>query len=190
MCGTKELVPARRQPKDAPLIDGRMIQAEIPHLRRYALALVREREPADDLVQDTLERAWRKRTLWLPYGRLRSWLFRILYRLYLDRRPRLHRTRHNLISLDEFGTEVSNRITSDQTSLYCRDVLQAIDRLSTSHRAILLLIALEQPSYAEGARILGVRVGTFRSRLSRARDKLAEQLMDETTPKLDSAHQP
>lgn len=167
------------------MIDGRMIQAEIPHLRRYARALVRERETADDLVQDTLERAWRKRALWRPHGRLRSWLFRILYRLYLDRRPHLQRTRHKLIPLDDLTADLPGEANLYHTSLHCRDVFRAIDRLSPSHRAILLLVAIEQPSYAEGARVLGVRVGTFRSRLSRARDSLDQELSEASSPTLD-----
>lgn len=164
------------------MIDGRMIEMEVPHLRRYARSLLRERESADDLVQDTLERAWRKRYLWRPSGRLRSWLFRILYRLYLDRRPRLKQTHHKLIALDELYIDIPGKTASQQSSLYCRDVLRSIDRLSEKHRAILLLVALEQPSYAEGARMLGLRVGTFRSRLSRARDNLDEQLAQTASP--------
>jgi RNA polymerase sigma-70 factor (ECF subfamily) len=171
--------------RTASVINGRMIEAEIPHLRRYARALVREREAADDLVQDTLERAWRKRHLWQPSGRLRSWLFRILYRLYLDCRPRRQQAHHKLIALEDMVTDVPSKNAPQQVSLHCRDVLQAIDRLSEKHRAVLLLVALEQPSYHEGARMLGLRVGTFRSRLSRARDSLNEQLAAEQTPVSD-----
>lgn len=166
-----------------------MIQAEIPHLRRYALALVRHRELADDLVQDTMERAWRKRALWQPHGRLRSWLFRILYRLYLDRRPQLQRTHHNLISLDDAGFDLPDRVAAAHGSLHCRDVFRLMEQLSVSHRAILLLVAIEQPSYKEGARILGVRVGTFRSRLARARDNLAEQMASDERPAFDQTTQ-
>lgn len=59
---------------------------QIPHLRRYATALCGDPGAADDLVQDCLERALRKRHLWRPSGRLRSWLFRMLYRLYINQR--------------------------------------------------------------------------------------------------------
>lgn len=156
-----------------------MLKAEIPHLRRYARALVREHETADDLVQDTLERAWRKRHLWRPSGRLRSWLFRILYRLYLDQRRDRQQPRENLIPLDVVRTELAPRAPRQYATTYCRDVLEKIDQLSDTHRAILLLVAFEQPSYREGARILGVRVGTFRSRLARARGQLEKLLAAE-----------
>src|SRR5699024_2015850 len=76
------------------------IAAEIPHLRRYARALTRQREAADDLVQDTLERALRKRHLWRPNGRLRSWLFRMLYNVYLNQQPRQRRERDNVVPLE------------------------------------------------------------------------------------------
>lgn len=159
------------------MIDDHMIEAEIPHLRRYARALLRgEREAADDLVQDTLERAWRKRNLWRPSGRLRSWLFRILYRCYLDRRPSPQRASQKLIRLDDAHHELPHVHDQQETALHFRDILQAIDRLPETQRAILLLVALEQPSYRDGARMLGIQVGTFRSRLSRAREYLNEQL--------------
>ncbi|KEZ78438.1 RNA polymerase sigma factor [Salinisphaera hydrothermalis] len=151
-----------------------MIEAEIPHLRRYARALLRDREAADDLVQDTLERAWRKRHLWRPHGRLRGWLFRVLYRLYLDGHPAPTRDRDKLIALDAIALDPRDRAASNGLQLHCRDVLAAMDRLSPEHRAILMLAALEQPSYRDGARMLGIRVGTFRSRLSRARQQLNE----------------
>lgn len=169
-----------------------MIEAEIPHLRRYARALVGEREAADDLVQDTLERAWRKRHLWRPSGRLRGWLFRMLYRLYLDARPRSARRHEKLISLDALRAELPARTRADPARLYCRDVLNAIDALPPRQRAILLLVALEQPSYQEGARMLGLRVGTFRSRLSRARARLDARLADpaERVPTARRAGQP
>lgn len=160
-----------------------MIEAEIPHLRRYARALLRDRESADDLVQDTLERAWRKRHLWRPHGRLRSWLFRVLYRLYLDGHPAPARDHNNkLIALDAIAIDPSDRGASSGLKLHCRDVMTAMDQLSAEHRAILMLAALEQPSYREGAQMLGIRVGTFRSRLSRARDRLAEVLAQTETP--------
>lgn len=159
------------------MIDGRMIEAEIPHLRRYARALMRgQREAADDLVQDTLERAWRKRHLWRPSGRLRSWLFRILYRRFLDRRPSPQQSNNKLITLEDVWHELPGVAAPQETSLLCRDVMQAIERLPDQQRSILLLVALEQPDYRDGARMLGIKIGTFRSRLSRARQRLDEEL--------------
>lgn len=164
------------------MIDGRMIEAEIPHLRRYARALTRgQREAADDLVQDTLERAWRKRHLWRPSGRLRSWLFRILYRRFLDSRPSAHKAPDKLITLEDVWYELPGTAAAQETSLHCRDVLQAIDRLPEKQRSILLLAAIEQPGYRDGAHMLGIKVGTFRSRLSRAREQLDQELESSPT---------
>lgn len=164
--------PATACDERGHVIEPGMIEAEIPHLRRYARALLRDREAADDLVQDTLERAWRKRHLWRPQGRLRGWLFRVLYRLYLDGHPAPRRHDDKLIALDTIGLDPRDRRASNGLQLHCRDVLAAMDRLSPEHRAILMLAGREQPSYREGARMLGIRVGTFRSRLSRARQQL------------------
>lgn len=151
------------------------IAAEIPHLRRYARALTRNWEAADDLVQDTLERALRKRYLWRPTGRLRGWLFRILYRLYQNRRPRQRRERDNVVPLETIPQQ-PGRLSAHHAELHCRDVMQAVDALPQGQRDVLLLMALEQPSYVSGARMLGLSVGTFRSRLSRGRQELRRRL--------------
>lgn len=159
-----------------------MIEAEIPHLRRYARALMHgQREAADDLVQDTLERAWQKRNLWRPSGRLRSWLFRILYRRFLDSIPSAQQSNNKLITLDDVWHEVPGIEASQETSLRYRDVMQAIERLPEQQRSILLLVALEQPDYRDGAHMLGIKIGTFRSRLSRAREQLNQELADRGT---------
>lgn len=158
------------------------IAAEIPHLRRYARALTRERESADDLVQDTLERALRKRHLWRPSGRLRSWLFRILYRQYLNQRPRRKREYDKVVALDSVRQQPEHTPAHD-TALHCVEVMRAVNELSDNQREVLLLMALEQPSYVEGARMLGLAVGTFRSRLSRAREQLRQQVVRQNRTK-------
>jgi len=153
------------------------IAAEIPHLRRYALTLTRHRERADDLVQDTLERALRKRHLWRPKGRLRSWLFRMLYRLYLNQRPRQRRECDKVVALDDVRHAPAQR-AEQEIRLHYDDVMQVMDGLPEEQRAVLILVALEHPSYADGARMLGIAVGTFRSRLSRARRNLRRRLAE------------
>jgi len=164
------------------------IAAEIPHLRRYARALTRQREAADDLVQDTLERALRKRHLWRPNGRLRSWLFRMLYNVYLNQQPRQRRERDNVVPLEMVQYHLG-QASSHEAQLYCRDVMQALDELPQPQRDVLLLMALERPSYAEGARMLGVAVGTFRSRLSRGRHELRRLMSQrEQAARLRGAH--
>jgi len=148
------------------------LSREIPHLRRYAHALVHDATQADDLVQDCLERALRKWRLWKPHGRIRAWLFRMLYRIYLndrDKRPRAA----DLLPLTA-GPEPVAGSAQQGLSAELREVCRAIDRLPDDQRSALLLVALENVSYEEAAWILGVPVGTLRSRLSRGQEALRE----------------
>jgi RNA polymerase sigma-70 factor (ECF subfamily) len=146
-----------------------LIEQQIPRLRRYARALTGERVIADDLVQDTLERAWNKLHLWRRGSDLRAWLFTIMHNVYVNQLR--SRTAHPLVSLDEEDINLPERPT--QTDLLeIRDLDIALRKLSEEQREVLLLIALEQLSYEEAARTLGIPIGTVMSRLSRARDRL------------------
>ncbi|MBD3650639.1 MAG: sigma-70 family RNA polymerase sigma factor [Alcanivorax sp.] len=145
---------------------------QIPHLIRYATALCGDPGAADDLVQDCLERALRKRHLWRPSGRLRSWLFRMLYRLYINQRTSAPVRKEQ----PRADAGLDQTVAADQEDhVECQQALEALDQLPTEQRAALLLVALENPGYREAARILGVRVGTLRSRLSRARETLRQE---------------
>lgn len=145
----------------------RQVCDQIPHLRRYARALCGDAAVADDLVQDCLERALRKRHLWRPRGRIRGWLFRILYRTYLNDRSSA-RTRREVVTPDAGEPLVA--AGSQEAHAQCHEVLAVVDGLPAEQRAALLLMAFEGPSYQEAARILDINVGTLRSRLSRARE--------------------
>jgi RNA polymerase sigma-70 factor (ECF subfamily) len=146
------------------------IERCIPSLRRYARALMRDRERADDLVQDCLERAISRRRLWRPSGSLRAWLFTILHNLYANE-VRRQSTQPGLVSVDEIDMTLS-RPEEQTDGLIMRDVSAALDRLATEQREVLLLVALEGLSYAEVAAVQGVPIGTVMSRLSRARERL------------------
>lgn len=152
---------------------------QVPHLRRYARALCGDSFTAEDLVQDCLERALRKRHLWRPHGRMRAWLFRILYRLYLNERASA-RMRRETVTPDAGASLVT--AASQEAYAQCHDVLAVIDGLPPEQRAALLLIALEGPSYREAARILGINVGTLRSRLSRAREEVRRRCGEHELP--------
>lgn len=141
----------------------------IPSLRRYARALCRDATRADDLVQECLLRALRKRHLWRPSGRLRSWLFRILFRLHLNERNAAS-TRRETPTADAELRNTRVAPPGQETAVVLGDLVRAVDALPDDQRAALLLMALEEPSYREAAGILGVPVGTLRSRLSRARE--------------------
>lgn len=158
------------------------LQAHIPRLRRYARALTGSREAADDLTQDTLERAWIKRGLWRaqtgsPDGKLRAWLFAVMHNVFING---VKRTRQ-FESLDDFAgahPEPASASAGAETDVALGDVHAALRRLPEEQREVLLLVGLEQLSYAEAAQALGVPIGTVMSRLSRARERL-RQLLDE-----------
>ncbi|MBR1217907.1 sigma-70 family RNA polymerase sigma factor [Bradyrhizobium sp. U87765 SZCCT0131] len=137
------------------------IETLIPALRRYARALTRDSEIADDLVQDTLVRALRSERLFIG-GDLRSWLYTILTNLNRNRRRSLARkppmTPLMDTAIDASGTEAEGR-----------DIANALATLVEDQRAVLLLVVLEGLSYREVADIQGVPIGTVMSRLARAR---------------------
>ncbi len=146
-----------------------LIAREIPRLRRYALSLVNEPETADDLVQDTLERAIRKRSQWRRHGSIRSWLYRILYNVFANRCAA--NARHNgNVGLDD-APQLSSRPTQEDR-VHCRDIAEAMQRLPQDQRAAIALTAIEGLSYDEAAEVLDIPIGTLRSRLSRGREAL------------------
>lgn len=146
------------------------VEACIPALRRYARALVHDRDRADDLVQDCLERALRKRALFRPLGPLRPWLFRILVNLHRNDLRRLRRQGEG-VAIDAEDSAMA--VTGDQQArLELAGVAQALQHLPAEQRELLLLIALEGVSYEEASTILEIPIGTVMSRLARARQAL------------------
>lgn len=150
-------------------MDSRAILAELPRLRRYARAMLGDRAAADDLVQDTLERAWSRIAQWRPGSDLRAWLFGIMHNLRIDQ---LRRNGLPTASLDEEEVaEVSVRPTQSDL-LEVMDLETALRQLPDEQREVLLLVALEEMSYADIAASLGIPIGTVMSRLSRGRERL------------------
>jgi len=158
-------------------VDSAAILAEIPRLRRYARALLGDRAAADDLVQDTLERAWSRHALWRVGSDLRAWLFSIMHNLRVDQLRRPSVPTH---SIDEDHFEVPTRATQTDR-LEVRDIESALRQLPDEQREVLLLVALEDLGYAEIAGTLGIPVGTVMSRLARGRERL-RLLMDGRPP--------
>ncbi len=146
------------------------IEACVPALRRYARALTRNADRADDLVQDCLERAIRKRRLWQPTGPLRAWLFKMLLNLYRNEVRSIIRRGDN-VPFDTLVVEPA--IPAPQPGrIALAEMSRAIDALPTEQREGLLLVVLEGISYGEAAKVLGIPDGTLMSRLSRARAAL------------------
>jgi len=156
--------------------DRDQVIALIPRLRRYARALIGDSGAADDLVQDTLERALGRFHLWQPGSNLRAWLFSIMHNVHVNQ---LRRRREVALHDDE-AAQLPVR-AAQEGALAARDLVRALERLPAEQREVLLLVALEDMSYREVATTLGVPIGTVMSRLSRARDKLRVAI-DGTAP--------
>src|ERR671925_1595071 len=147
----------------------------IPRLRRYARALVGERAGADDLVQDTLERAWAKLHLYRRGTDLRAWLFTVMHNVHVNR----VRASRATDTLEEEMPELAQRAAQGD-ALLVRDLDRAISRLPAEQRAVLLLVTLEEMSYEEVANALSIPIGTVMSRLSRAREKLRAMMLGQS----------
>ncbi|MDI1282958.1 MAG: sigma-70 family RNA polymerase sigma factor [Reyranella sp.] len=146
-----------------------LLEPLIPALRRYAYALLRDHDAADDLVQDTLERALSRWRLRRPDGDLRAWLFTIQRNLFVNAwRQRQRQGPH--AALDDVAAP--GVAAQQEAGLEVQDVLAALDQLPEEQKSLLLLIGVEDFSYDDAARILGVPMGTVMSRLSRGRQKL------------------
>lgn len=153
----------------------RLIEREIPRLRRYGRALTRSSDRADDLVQETLLRAIAKAHLWQTGTDIRAWLFTIMHNQYVNMVRRAMRDGANIDIAQMSSALVA---TTDPTaSRQLRELEQALARLRDEQREVILLVGLEGMSYEAAAQILDVPVGTVRSRLSRGRDAL-RRLMD------------
>ena len=144
------------------------ITQHMPRLRRYARALTGDRNAADDLVQDTLERALSRFQLWRQGSDLRAWLFTIMHNIFINQAR--SRMRHPHESLDESTADALHARDPDWAEL--RDIDDALLRLPGEQRAVLLLVGLEQFTYEEAARVLDIPLGTVMSRLSRGRERL------------------
>jgi RNA polymerase sigma-70 factor, ECF subfamily len=153
----------------------RLLEEQIPRLRRYGRALTRNIERADDLVQDTLVRAIAKQHLWQAGTNLRAWLFTLMHN------QNVNDVRHSIREGQNIDVEeISNLLaaTTDPTaSRQLYELNRALSQLTQEQRQTIMLVGLEEFSYEETAAILNVPVGTVRSRLSRGRDQL-RRLMD------------
>lgn len=146
-----------------------LLEPHIPGLRRYAWALLRDADRADDLVQDTLERAVSRWALRRREGDLKSWLFTIERNLFLNGLRARSRRGHDASDETLDGLAAP---PSQEAGLHARDVLAGLDTLPEEQRSVLLLVGVEDLSYAEAAKVLGIPTGTVMSRLSRGRETL------------------
>jgi len=155
-------------------LDYEQVVPYIPNLRRYARALVRDRHAADDLVQDTLERAVRKFHLWRP-GDLRAWLFSIMHNVFVNQLKARKISPSAEVDESFVGSTTPGWVTD------VRDLERGLAALPAEQREVVLMVSLEDMSYQEVSRALGIPAGTVMSRLSRAREKLRRHMDGETT---------
>jgi RNA polymerase sigma-70 factor, ECF subfamily len=149
-----------------------LIIDQIPALRRYARALTGDPHAADELVQDCLERGWSRFYLWRPGTDVRAWLFTIMHNLYANSVRKTKRTPvHTSFSeVEEIGPVQPNQ----EANVEVASLVAALARLPDAQREVLLLVTLEDMSYAQVARVLGIPIGTVMSRLARARERLRQ----------------
>ena len=167
-------------PMDDPALPHPDLVAAIPRLRRYARVLTGEASRADDLVQDTLARAWEKRALWQAGTDLRAWLFTVMHNLFVNQRALARRDAAN-VSLDGAGAPETWQLAvrpGQYAHVELLEVLQQLGKLPAEQREVLILAAVEELKYEEIADVLDIPVGTVMSRLSRAREKLRRIVAD------------
>jgi len=158
-------------------MDHAALVSHIPGLRRYARSLTGDAWAADDLVQDTLERACAKWRLWTAGSDLRAWLFTLMHNLYASQR------RHAPPRTTPDTDDAVHALRAPEAGHDARiDLQRCLLMLPDDQRAVLLLVALEDLSYAQVAKVLGIPDGTVMSRLSRARSRLRELMDSECAP--------
>ena len=148
----------------------RLIVPQIPNLRRYARALIGNPDGADDLVQDTLERALSRAHSWRPGSNMRAWLFTIMHNVHVNR-LRGENRRPASVAFDETRGEPTAR-PAQEDGLALDNLADALAALPEDQRAAVLLVGLEGLAYADAAAVLDIPVGTLMSRLSRGLSSL------------------
>ncbi len=166
--------PAQAPPAGAAPAEPRdLIAGHIPAMRAFAISLTRSQSAADDLVQDTIVKAWTNIEKFTPGTDLRAWLFTILRNTFFSQRRR--RVREVADPEGHYAATLSEMPAHDGRLAF-NDFLAAFDRLSPEHREVLILVGANGYSCEEAAGMMGVAVGTVKSRASRARQRLCEML--------------
>jgi RNA polymerase sigma-70 factor (ECF subfamily) len=158
----------------APADDPRdRLAGAVPRLRAFAISLARDVTKADDLVQDTILKAWSNMDKFDPKTNLDAWLFTILRNTFYSS---LRKTRREVQDTDGVHAAALSEKPAHDSRLAFKDFQRAFDTLSPEHREVLILVGASGFSCEEAAGMMGVAVGTVKSRASRARKRLAEIL--------------
>jgi RNA polymerase sigma-70 factor (ECF subfamily) len=146
--------------------------ALIPRLRIWARSLARHREDAEDLVQDTLARAWAAKASFEYGTNLRAWAYRILRNQFLSGKRQAWRE----VELGLSGEETTVQLANQDAALELRDLSRAIAILTEEKRRALMLVGVNGLTYEDAAVVTGCTMGTVKSRVSRARSELKQTL--------------
>jgi RNA polymerase sigma-70 factor (ECF subfamily) len=150
-----------------------LLLGAIPALRAFAFSLTYDLDRSDDLVQDTLVRAWTKADSFTRGTNLTAWLFTILRNLFYSEQRKRKR------EVEDADGALAGRLTSlpeQEIRVELREFQEALNDLPFSQREALVLVGAQNFTYEEAAEICGVAVGTMKSRVSRARGRLIESL--------------
>ena len=161
------------------------ISDHLPALRSYARSLRRNRDQADDLEQDCIERALSRSHLYQEGTNLRAWLFTIMRNIFLDHYRKTKKV--GMVSIDVSDFHAEHRPADQIDKLVHRDLVAQMARLKPEYRELLVLVGLEGLSYEQAASMTGVPLGTVRSRLFRARNMLLKKLEGQNTTRRRSA---
>lgn len=153
-------------PKDA-------LVSHLPALRAFALSLTRNRATADDMMQDTVLKAWTNMDKFQPGTNMRAWLFTILRNTYYSSRRKLNR---EVADVDNAFSDTLSVKPDHDGRLQMMDFKTAFAKLADEHREALILVGASGFSYDDAAGMCGVATGTMKSRVNRARAKLTELL--------------
>ncbi|GJE13235.1 sigma-70 family RNA polymerase sigma factor [Methylobacterium longum] len=150
----------------------KLLVAVAPALRRFAISLARDPTAADDLMQDTLMRAWHARARFELGTNFEAWTFTILRNAFYSGHRRSREVQ------DDDGSHTAQLATPPEQDgrLDLQDVRAALDRLVPTMREALILVAIENLTYEEAAAVMNCQIGTVKSRVWRARDQLARML--------------
>ena len=147
--------------------------AQMPYLRALAVSMSGSWSVADDLVQETLVKAWAHADSFAPGSNMRAWLVTILRNTFFSH---YRKSAREVQDSDNVHAEQTPVKGEQEATVSMGDVQRALNKLAPEHREILLMIGIAELSYEETAEICNIAVGTVKSRLNRARVKLAEHL--------------
>lgn len=166
-----QVIRAHTEPVDQAFIDG--VMEALPSLRNFALSLTKKIDQAEDLVQDTVLKALSKQDAFETGTNLQAWLFTILRNGFFS----AHRKTSREVD-DGEGVHAASLISvaDQEDKLAVQDLSAALDKLPQEQREAIILVGAEGLSYEEAAETLGVKLGTIKSRVNRARNRLAELL--------------